>query len=87
MPGTRSIEHLEQNVAAYEISKTLTGAEMAELEAAVPAHEVQAPLVHPSNARSPLRQKQHFLLQPSCSCPGRREQAQPSPWPERTMAH
>lgn len=43
VPGTRSMEHLEQNFAAYQISKTLTGAEMADLEAAVPAHEVRRP--------------------------------------------
>lgn len=60
VPGTRRIEHLEQNVAAYEISRTLTEAELAELEAAVPAHEVRTILLirkckHTSATRAALR--------------------------------
>jgi len=38
--GTKRIKYLEQNVAAFEISKTLTEQEIADLEAAVPKHEV-----------------------------------------------
>ena len=41
IPGTKRIKYLEQNVAAYEISKTLTKQEIADLEAAVPKHEVR----------------------------------------------
>ena len=41
IPGTKRTKYLEQNVAAYEISKTLTQEEIAELEAAVPQHEVR----------------------------------------------
>ena len=40
IPGTKRIKYLEQNVAAYEISKTLTKQELAELEAAVPKDQV-----------------------------------------------
>lgn len=40
IPGTKRVKYLEQNVAAYEISKTLTKQEIADLEAAVPKHEV-----------------------------------------------
>ena len=42
IPGTKRVKYLEQNVAAYAVSKTLTKADLAELEAAVPAHEVRA---------------------------------------------
>ena len=38
--GTKRIKYLEQNVAAFGISKTLTKQELADLEAAVPKHEV-----------------------------------------------
>ena len=41
IPGTKRVKYLEQNVAAYEISKTLTKQELADLEAAVPKHEVR----------------------------------------------
>ena len=42
IPGTKRVKYLEQNVAAYAISKTLSKADLAELEAAVPKHEVKA---------------------------------------------
>ena len=41
IPGTKRVKYLEQNVEAYHISKTLTKEELAELEAAVPKHEVR----------------------------------------------
>ena len=41
IPGTKRVKYLEQNVAAYAISKTLTKSELSELEAAVPADEVR----------------------------------------------
>jgi aryl-alcohol dehydrogenase-like predicted oxidoreductase len=41
IPGTKRVKYLEQNAAAYAISKTLTKADLAELEAAVPAHEAR----------------------------------------------
>ena len=41
IPGTKRIKYLEENVAAYEISKTLTKEELADLEAAVPADQVR----------------------------------------------
>ena len=40
VPGTRNPKHVEDNVAAFEFSKTLTVEEVAELEAAVPAAQV-----------------------------------------------
>lgn len=42
IPGTKRVNYLEENVAAYEISKTLTKQELADLEAAVPADQVRA---------------------------------------------
>ncbi len=41
IPGTKRVKYLEQNAEAYHISKTLTKEELAELEAAVPKHEVR----------------------------------------------
>ena len=43
IPGTKRVKYLEQNVEAYHISKTLTKEDLAELEAAVPKHEVRVP--------------------------------------------
>lgn len=46
IPGTKRVKYLEQNVAAYAISKTLTKSELSELEAAVPADEVHGKANH-----------------------------------------
>ena len=44
IPGSRNPDHVEENIAALEFSKTLTTEEIAELEAAVPAAQVRPSL-------------------------------------------
>ena len=53
IPGTKRVKYLEENVAAYEISKTLTPEELAELEAAVPADQVRWYCPSASKLRAP----------------------------------